>query len=167
MRKTGKDPPWLSQTFLFCFEKPKPGSNRFARMEPVNPGSDGTGHSSRGQLTQIRQQVVAVLIELSKYPGPLRYRPVVELTGQLVLDDAAFFFDDQDLFQAPGKLVGGYRLQRQLIPSLKNEADASRLAFVDTEVFEGLHDIQIRFAGSDDPRRGLSLSSTTRFSRLA
>ena len=50
------------------------------------------------------QQVAAILIELTDNPGPAINRPVVQLPGQLVLDNAAFFLDHEDFFQALRKL---------------------------------------------------------------
>ena len=112
---------------------------------------DGPGDHRRGQFGQVGQQGIALLVELADHPRALAHRPVVELAGQLVLDDAALLLDHQDLVQPLGELVHGDRLQRPAHADLQyTQADLGAQLLIQAEVFQGLAHVQIGLAGGDD-----------------
>src|SRR2546421_6029684 len=77
--------------------------------------------------------------------------PVVELFLDLVLDDLALLFDDDDFLEAVGEAPRALWLER---PGERHFVDAqayvARSSLVDAQIRERLHDIAERFTGRDD-----------------
>jgi hypothetical protein len=92
--------------------------------ELVEPLRDGSRHHRRRMLVVRRQKPragrlaaaaapLAAVVELADYPRRAHpFLPVVELFLDLVLDDLAFFLDDEDLLQALGEAARALRLER-------------------------------------------------------
>ena len=59
-----------------------------------------------------RQQPLAALVLLADDEWPALRLPVVELLLELALDEAALFFDDDDLFEAFGEPADRLGLER-------------------------------------------------------
>ena len=92
-----------------------------------------------------------MLVELADHPWALVQRPVVELAGELVFENAALFLDHQDLVQALGKFMHRDRLQRPAHTDLEHpQAHLGAQRFVQTEVIQRLAHVEIGLAGGDD-----------------
>ena len=114
---------------------------------------DHPGDHRRGQLGEVRQQRVALLVELADHPRTLADGPVVELPGELVLDDAALLLDHQNLVQPLGELVHRDRLQRPAHADLEHpQADRGAQRFVQAQVIQRLTHVEIGLAGGDDAK---------------
>ena len=113
---------------------------------------DHPGDHRRGQLGEVRQQRVALFVELADHPRTLADRPVVELPGELVLDDAALLLDHQNLVQPLGELVHRDRFQRPAHADLEHpQADRGAQRFVQAKVIQRLAHVEIGLAGGDYP----------------
>src|SRR5882762_7396506 len=95
---------------------------------------------------------LAAIVELADHAGHTHaFLPVVELLLDLVFDDLALFFDDQDFFQPIGKAARALRLKRPGKRHLVNaKADVARYALVDAEIGERAHHVAVRLARSND-----------------
>ncbi len=114
---------------------------------------DHPGDHRRGQLGEVRQQRVALLVELADHPRTLADGPVVELSGELVLDDAALLLDHQYLVQPLGELVHRDRFQRPAHANLEHaQADRGAQRFVQAQVVQRLTHVEIGLAGGDDAK---------------
>ena len=90
-----------------------------------------------------------MLVKLANHTGAIFHRPVIQLAGNLVFNNRAFFLHHQDFLQPPRKLMGGFRLQR---PGHGNfihpQPDGGGLLLVDAQIFECLQNIEIGLAAS-------------------
>ena len=134
------------------FEKFQSLLNRFAIEKSRNARRDNASDHAWGQFAEVGHQQVAILVVFTDHAGSAIDRPVVELSGQLVLDDATFFLDHQDFLEPLGKLVRHDRLQRPAHADLvQADADLRRQPLVDAEIAKRLQGVEIRLAGGDDP----------------
>ena len=93
----------------------------------------------------------AGLVGLADDARPARRLDIIEELHQLVLDEAALLFDDQNVFEALREGQRALRLQR---PGQRDfiDADAERggALFGDAELGERLPHVEIGLAGGDD-----------------
>src|SRR4029077_9852792 len=112
---------------------------------------DGARHHGRRQFAGARQQDRAGLVGLADDARPPRRLDIVEKLDELVLDEAALLFDDQNVLDALRKGQRALRLER---PDRRDfvAADAERAAalFAYAEFGQGLPRVQIGLAGGDD-----------------
>ncbi len=86
----------------------------------------------------------------------MRLHPVEDL-GDLILDQAALFLDDEDFVQPDGKFHEPFRLQRPGTGDLVDgEADFLDFLFMDTEIAKRLLHIQPGLAGGDNAEAALT-----------
>ena len=105
----------------------------------------------RRQLADRRQDPVAVFVELADDPRAHILAPIVELLLELVLDDRAFFLDDQDFFEPLGEMADALAFERPRHRDLvEAKADLGGMRVVDPEIVERLAHVEIGFAGRDD-----------------
>ncbi len=140
-----------AQLLFLRLEKGEPFGNPRRRVKAGNALRDDAGDLSRCQLAVRRQYPVAVFVELADDARPDVFTPIVELLLELILDDGAFFLDDEDFLEPLGKLTDALAFQR---PGHRNlvqaEADLRRMRVVNPEIVERLAHIKVGFAGSDD-----------------
>ncbi len=140
-----------SQGFFLGGEEGQARLDAVAGIDWREALGDDPGDHRRGQLGEVRQQRIALLVELADHPRTLADRPVVKLPGELVLDDAALFLDHQNLVQPLGELVHRDRLQRPAHADLEHpQADRGAQRFVQAEVVQRLAHVEIGLAGGDD-----------------
>ena len=112
---------------------------------------DHSGDHRRRQLAQVGQQGHTLLVEFADHTRALAHRPVVELAGQLIFDDAAFLFHHQNFVQAFGELVHRHRLKRPAHADLEHaQTNLGAQRLVQTEVIQGLAHVEVGLAGGDD-----------------
>ncbi len=141
------------QGLLLGVEKGQAGQDALAGVDRREAFGDHPGDHRRGQFAEVGQQRTALLVKLADHPRALVHRPVVELPGELVLDDAALFLDHQDLVQATGELVYRDRLQRPAHADLEHpQADLGAQHLVEAEVVQRLTHVEVGLAGGDDPQ---------------
>src|SRR5271155_3740336 len=139
------------------FEKGEPFGNPRRRVKAGNAMGYDAGDLSRCQLAVRRQYPVAVFVELADDARANVFTPIVELLLELILDNGAFFLDDEDFLEPLGKMPDALALQR---PGHRNlveaEADLCGMRVVNPEIVERLAHVEVGFAGSDDaePRPG-------------
>ena len=132
-------------------------TNRFALIKPVDAAADGTGNHCRREFTQIGYQMIAFFIKLTDYNRSFINRPVIQLTGNLILDHTALFFNYQNFFQPFGELMGRNRFQRPIHTDFQNpDADFTSDGAVNSQIVQRFHHIKPGLAGSDNsqPRAG-------------
>ena len=140
-----------SQGFFLGGEERQPGLDAVAGIDRREALGDHPGDHRRGQLAEVRQQRGAVLVELTHHPWALVQRPVVELPGELVFENAALFFDHQDLVQTLCELMHRDRLQRPAHAHFEHaQADRGAQGLVQPEVVQCLPHVEIGLAGGDD-----------------
>ena len=137
-----------------CFlgrEKGQTLFNLWAAVDRREALGDGAGDHRRGQFGEVRQKRMAGFVELANHHRALAHGPVVQLTGELVFDDAAFFLDHQNLVQTFGELMHRHRFQRPAHTDLEHtQAHLGAQRFIQTEVIQSLTHIQIGLAGGDN-----------------
>ncbi len=140
----------LKRAFLLA-EKLQPSVDLRAAVERRQTFGNHSGNHRRGQLTEIGQQRTALLIELTDHHRTAVHRPVVKLAGQLILDDAALFFDHQNLFQPLGKVMHRHRFKGPAHADLEHaDADLVTQRLIDPQLFKCLTHIKVGFAGGDN-----------------
>jgi hypothetical protein len=111
------------------------------------PGKRGAG----GYAGCCDTNPVIGLVELSDDARAHIGAPIIKLLFDLVFDDGALFLDDQHLFEPFGKLPHHFSVQGPAHSEFEYpQADLGGERLVDTEIFQGLADIQIGFTGGDD-----------------
>src|SRR5258708_1147506 len=146
-----------AQLPLLRLEKGEPFGNPRRSVKAGNPLGYDSGDLSRCQLGVRREYPVGVFVELGDDGGGNVFTPIVELLLELILDDGAFFFDDEDFFEPLGKMPDALAFQR---PGHRNlvqaEADLRGMRVVNPEIVERLAHVEVGFAGSGDsePRPG-------------
>ena len=136
---------------LLVFDPANPCLHARRRVETTDSRRDRQGHDRRCEFAAIGQQIASVLVELAHNPRARRDGIVVELPRELVFDDGAFFFHDEDFLQTVGEVVGRLGLQRPGHADLVHaQTDLGGHGGADAHVFQRLHHIQIRFAGGDN-----------------
>jgi hypothetical protein len=94
---------------------------------------------------------MASFIELAHHHRALAHGPVVELPGELVFDDAAFFLDHQNLVQAIGKFMHRHRFQWPAHADFEHaKAHLGAQRVIQTKVVQRLAHIQVGLAGGDN-----------------
>src|ERR1700738_971248 len=117
-------------------------------MKAGDPISDNPRDLGWCQLAVRRQNPFPILIKLADNTWADVCAPIVKLLFELVLDDCALFFHDEDLFEALGKAPDPLRFKR---PGhrhfVKTYTDTRSKGVVDSEIVEGLTHVKIGFAG--------------------
>ncbi|MDT4815803.1 hypothetical protein FQZ97_488400 [compost metagenome] len=143
----------LGQGLFLGGEEGQAGLDLLARVDRRQALGDDPGDHGRRQLAEVGQQGVALLVEFADHARTLVHRPVVELAGELVLDDAALLLHHEDFVQAFGELVHRHRLQRPAHAHLEHsQADLGAKRLVQAQVVQGLAHVEIGLAGGDDPQ---------------
>src|SRR6266446_1402821 len=94
------------------------------------------------------QNPFSILIKLADNPWADVRAPIVELLFELVLDDRALFFHDDDLFESLGKAPDPLAFERPGHRDFVNAyTDVRGMHVVNPEIVEGLAHIKIGFAG--------------------
>ena len=107
----------------------------------------------RRQLSGRRQDPIAVFIKLADDARPDILAPIVELLLELVLDDRAFLFDDQDLFETLREMANPLAFERPRHPHLvEAKADLGGVRVVDAEIVQRLAHVEVGFARRDDAK---------------
>ena len=97
------------------------------------------------------QGPLAFLVKLADHARTHIFAPVVEFFLQLVFDELALLFNDQNLFQPGGEVAHTFRFQRPDHANLvQANAQFRSELIVDAEIIEGLAYIQVALSGSDD-----------------
>src|SRR5205085_9520863 len=134
------------------FEKSEPFGNPRRGVKAGNALGYHPGDLSRGQLAVRGQYPVAVFVELADDARANVFTPIVELLLELILDNGAFFLDDEDFLETLGKMPDALAFER---PGHRNlvqaETDLRGMRIVNPEVIERLADVKVGFPGSDDP----------------
>jgi len=127
---------------------------RAAMAEMAQPRDDGRRDHGRRQFALARQERRAGFVALADHRGPLRRIDVVENLQQLVLDEAAFLLDHENVLQALRKRPRAGFLQR---PCQRHLVDAKsqrlRLGIRDAEIGQCLPQVEIGLAGRHDAER--------------
>ena len=138
---------------LLRFEKGEPLDDARRGMKAGDALGDHPGDLGRGQFAVRRQDPVAVLVELADDARAHILAPIVELLLELVFDDRALFFDDQDFFEALGEMADALAFERPRHRHLvKADADLGGMGLVDAQIVERLAHVEIGFAGGDDAK---------------
>ena len=134
--------PRIGEAVFFLGQEVQAFLQGFIAVAAIQPGGDGAGHHGRGQFGDGRQQIVAVVVPFADDVGPFRILPAVELGLELVLDQATLFLHHQDFFQAGGKFVDTFRLQRPGHGHLVDgQADGLALLLAQPQVGQGLNHV--------------------------
>jgi hypothetical protein len=140
----------------------RPGPFPWPRERPDAPGCCRWCRSARGAWRSpgrsspgsVRRGSAAANARSSNSPTTTRalvQRPVVELPGELVFENAALFLDHQNLVQALGELMHRHRLQRPAHADLEYaQAHLGAQRFVQTEIIQRLAHVEVGLAGGDD-----------------
>ena len=118
----------------------------------IGPGDDAD--QARGpQFAQRGDQGALLRVALADDRGP--HRCVVEHGAQLLLDHRPLFLDDEDLLQAPRKVLHARRLDRVGEPELVDAHAVRRERLQrDVQPAQRLHQVVVRLAGGDDAYGG-------------
>ena len=74
----------------------------------------------------------------------------------MILNDGAFLFDHQNLFETLGKVMGQPRLQRPGHADFENpDADFGANGLGNPHVLKRLHDVEVSLTRSDDAKAGV------------
>ena len=125
-------------------------SNADGVAEALQARDDGARDQGGRQLAGLGRRSRR-LVGLADDARPPRRFDIIEKLHQLVLDEAALLFDDQDVFDALREGQGALRLQR---PGQRDFIDADAefggARFSDAELGERLPHVEIGLAGGDD-----------------
>ncbi len=140
-----------SQGFFLGGEEGKARLDAVAGVDRREALGDHPGDHRGRQFGEVRQQRITLLVELTDHARTFVQRPVVELPSELVFENAAFFFNHQNLVQALGELMHRDRLQRPAHADLEHaQADRGAQRFVETEIIQRLTHVEVGLAGGDD-----------------
>src|SRR6185369_16142878 len=132
--------------------------DRFRRIELADALRDHPRDHRRSELPRRGQQPfaamhfpLAMLVVLADDARAFAVGPVVELLLQLVFDQLAFFFDDENFLQALGEIANASRFERPRHADLAQaDADLGGVLLVDAQVLERLQYVEIALARGDD-----------------
>src|ERR1700730_10997135 len=151
IRRTAERHDIAAQLPFLGLEKGEPFGNPRRSVKAGNALGYDPGDLSRCQLAVRRQYPVAVFVELADDAWANVFTPIVELLLELILDDGAFFLDDEDFLESLGKMPDAFAFQPQSHrDSVPAEADLRGMRVVNPEIVERLAHIKVGFAGSDD-----------------
>ena len=137
---------------------------RLPAVEPVGLGAEHRGDfgieikskQALGQRTRQRgdtefggegEKTLVVVVHLADDAGADVVAPVEQLLLDLVLDDLAALFDDEDLFEADGEIAHAFRLQRPGHADLvKPQADLGGDLLGNPEFAQRLTDVLVALA---------------------
>ena len=134
--------------------------------QALEPRGDGFGNQGRGEVGAGAQQRVRARIghaplaaavlarHVVKFAQHMRAHvgaPVVELLLELVFDDLALFFDDQDFLQAGSELARALRLQRPDHPHLvQAQPDSAAGGLIKAQIAHRLAGVVVGLAAGHD-----------------
>ena len=109
-----------------------------------------------------------MIVHLADDAGTDFVAPVEQLLLDLVLDDLAALFDDEDFLEADSELPDAFRLQRPRHADLvQSKSDLGGDLRCDAELAQRLPDVLIALAGCHDAVAGFGESMVTRLTLLA
>ena len=143
------------QGALLGIEEVQPGLDGLGVVKASQAAGDGPGHQRGCQFAAARHQIPALLVEFADHPGAARHGMVVELAGELVLDDRTLLLHHQDVLQSRGERMGDGRLQRPTHAYLEHaQAQSAGGGGINAQILQGLQNVQIGLAGGDDAKSG-------------
>ena len=94
-----------------------------------------------------------IFVEFADDPRAHVLAPVIELLLELVLDDRALFFDDEDFVEPLGEMADALAFERPRHRHfVEADPDFGGVRLVDPEIVQGLAHVEIGFAGGDDAK---------------
>ena len=153
VRRAFDDRARRGQRLFLAVEEIEPPLHVLALVIAADAARDRARDHRRREFRQVGQQRAAVLVVFADHARAALHRPVVELPGELVLDDRALLLDHEDFLEPPGEGVGGHRIQRPRHADLEHaDAELGGLVAVDAEILERLQHVEPGLAGGHDAK---------------